>query len=289
MREGTELGRFLRARRGQVKPEQVGLPTSHGKRRTPGLRREELAALAGVSVGYYTRLERGTEVRPSPSVVSALGQALRLSPDALIRMDELVALAGGQAPRPSPGPSRAVRDSVRGLLESMRPAPALVVSRTNDVLAANQPGLRLFPGLSDWPAERRNTTRYMFAHPAAKKLYPQWASMASHTAAHLRAIAGADPNMPDLARLVDELVMESREFARLWERYDVEEARSGGQKLFQHPEVGLMTLSFEIMTIFHTNGQRLISYGAPEGSPDHDAMVLLDMASPVTVGGRENV
>ncbi|OLR92675.1 helix-turn-helix transcriptional regulator [Actinokineospora bangkokensis] len=281
MSDGTELGRFLRARRAQVRPEDVGLPAGRGTRRTPGLRREELATLAGVSVDYYTRLERGRETRPSPAVVEALGEALRLSADALKRLDELVALAGGLGPRPSPGPTRTVRDSVLAMLETLRPSPAYVVSRTNDVLAANRPGLRLFPGLADWPPERRNTTRYMFLHPSARALYPQWETMAAHTAAHLRAIAGADPDLSDLAQLVGELVVKSPEFATLWERYDVEEARGGGRKQFQHPEVGTMTLTFEVMTIFHTDGQRLVSYQAPAGTPDHDAMLLLDMASPV--------
>lgn len=279
MSEGTELGRFLRARRGQIRPRDVGLPAGTGIRRTPGLRREELATLAGVSVDYYTRLERGRETRPSPAVVAALGEVLQLSPDALRRLHELVALAAGQAPAPSPGPARAVRESVRTLLETLRPSPAYVVSRANDLLAANRPGLRLLPGITDWPPERRNLTRYMFLHPMGRGLYCDWEAMAAHSAAHLRAIAGADPDMPELAQLVGELVLKSPEFARLWERYDVR-ARGGGRKHFQHPEVGSMCLSFEVMEIFRTNGQRLVSYQAPPGTPDHDAMLLLDMASP---------
>ncbi|MEV5510327.1 helix-turn-helix transcriptional regulator [Streptomyces orinoci] len=279
MSEGTELGRFLRARRQQVRPEDVGLPAGTGIRRTPGLRREELATLAGVSVDYYARLERGRETRPSPAVVNALGEVLRLSPDELKRLHELVALAAGHVPAPCAGPSRTVRDSVRLLLETLRPAPAYVVSRTNDLLATNRPGLRLFPGITDWPEERRNATRYMFLHPMGRKLYRDWEQLAAHSAAHLRAIAGADPDMPELAQLVGELVVKSPEFARLWERYDVR-ARGGGQKHFQHPEVGSMRLDFEVMAIFHTDGQRLVTYQAPPGTPDHDAMLLLDMASP---------
>ncbi|ARF58514.1 helix-turn-helix transcriptional regulator [Streptomyces gilvosporeus] len=279
MSEGTELGRFLRARRGQIRPQDVGLPAGTGIRRTPGLRREELATLAGVSVDYYTRLERGRETRPSPAVVAALGEALRLSGDALHRLHELAALAAGQTPAPCAGPARTVRESVRTMLETLRPSPAYVVSRTNDLLAANRPGLRLFPGITDWPAERRNITRYMFLHPMGRRLYHDWERMAAHSAAHLRAMAGADPDMPELAQLVGELVVKSPEFARLWERYDVR-ARSGGQKHFQHPEVGSMRLTFEVMAIFRTDGQRLVTYQAPPDTPDHDAMLLLDMASP---------
>ncbi|MEU7581645.1 helix-turn-helix transcriptional regulator [Streptomyces sp. NPDC041068] len=279
MSEGTELGRFLRARREQVRPQDVGLRAGTGVRRTPGLRREELATLAGVSVDYYTRLERGRETRPSLAVVAALGEALQLSEGALHRLHELVALAAGQQPAPSPGPARTVRDSVRDLLETVRPAPAYVVSRTNDVLAANRPGLRLFSGITDWPWERRNITRYMFLHPMGRKLYRDWEEMAAHSAGHLRAVAGADPDMPELAQLVGELVVKSPEFARLWERYDVQE-RGGGEKHFRHPEVGSLCLSFEVMMISRTDGQRLVTYQARPGTPDHDAMLLLDMASP---------
>ncbi|MFB7630894.1 helix-turn-helix domain-containing protein [Streptomyces sp. NPDC056149] len=281
MSQGTELGRFLRARRGLIRPRDVGLPAGTGIRRTPGLRREELATLAGVSVDYYTRLERGRETRPSPAVIAALGQALRLSPEALHRLHELAALAAGQAPPPpaDPGGSRTVRASVRALLETLRPHPACVVGRTNDLLAANRPGLRLFPGITDWPPERRNLTRYLFLHPMSRRLYPDWEEMAGHSAAHLRAMAGADPDMPELAQLVGELVVKSPEFARRWERYEVR-LRGGGQKHFHHPEVGTMCLSFEVMEIFRTDGQRLVTYQAPAGTPDHDAMVLLDMASP---------
>ncbi|BCK72839.1 XRE family transcriptional regulator [Streptomyces platensis] len=279
MSDGTELGRFLRARRGQIRPQDVGLPVGTGIRRTPGLRREELATLAGVSVDYYTRLERGRETRPSPAVVAALGEVLRLSDDALHRLHELVALAAGQAPPPSPGPARAVREPVRALLETLRPSPAYVVSRTNDLLAANRPGLRLHSGITDWPRERRNITRYMFLHPMGRRLYRDWEEMAAHSVAHLRAIAGADPDMPELAQLVGELVVKSPEFARLWERYEVR-ARGGGHKHFQHPEVGSMSLTFEVMAIFRTDGQRLVVYQAPTGTADHDAMLLLDMASP---------
>ncbi|MFD9938943.1 helix-turn-helix transcriptional regulator [Streptomyces massasporeus] len=279
MSEGTELGRFLRARRGRIRPQDVGLPTGTGIRRTPGLRREELAAVAGVSVGYLTRLERGIETRPSPAVVTALGEALQLTPETMNRLHELVALASGQMPAPSPGPARTVRDSVLNLLENLRPSPAYAVSRANDLLAANRPGLRLFPGITDWPRERRNVTRYLFLHPMARRLYRDWEKMAAHSAAHLRATAGADPDVPELAQLVGELVVKSPEFARLWERYDVQ-ARGGGQKHFQHPEVGSMRLDYEVLVISRTDGQRLVTYQATPGTPDHDAMLLLDMASP---------
>ncbi|GAA2077673.1 helix-turn-helix transcriptional regulator [Streptomyces albiaxialis] len=277
--EGSELGRFLRARRAHVRPEDAGLPAGTGIRRTPGLRREELATLAGVSVDYYTRLERGRETRPSPAVVNALGRALQLSGDALQRLRDLVSLAANQ-PCPARPVVRTVRPTVVQLLESLRPAPAYVVSRMNDVLAANLPGRRLLPGLYDWPERQRNVTRYMFLHPRARALFPDWEVMARHSVSHLRAIGGANPDQPELAALVGELVMKSPDFARIWARYDVE-ARGGGLKRYQHPEVGEMSLAYEVMALSRTDGQRLVAYQATPGSPDHDAMLLLDMASPL--------
>ncbi|WP_242884714.1 helix-turn-helix domain-containing protein [Actinomadura litoris] len=279
MADGTELGRFLRARRAGIRPQDVGLPQGTGLRRTPGLRREELATLAGVSVDYYTRLERGTETRPSPAVLAALGAALRLPADALRRLHELAALAAGQPPPRPQGPARQVREPVLSLLERLRPVPAYVASHANDLLAANRPGLRLFPGLTDWPPERRNLTRYMFLHPQARTLYRDWETLAAHSAAHLRAIAGADPDEPELVRLVGELVVKDPDFARLWERYDVQ-LRARATKCFQHPEVGAMCMDIEVMAIHGTDGQRLVTYQARPGTPDHDAMLLLDMASP---------
>lgn len=281
--EGTELGRFLRARRDLIGPEEAGLPAGTGLRRTPGLRREELATLAGVSVDYYTRLERGRETRPSPAVITSIGRALRLSSEAMQRLRELAALAAHRPCEPRPV-EFSVRPSVVQLLETVRPSPAYVVSRTNHVLAANRPGRRLNPGLWDWPLEQRNLTRYMFLHPEGRRLYQDWEKMVGHSVAHLRSLAGADPDQPELATLVGELLMKSPEFARVWERYEVE-ARGGGVKVFQHPDVGEMELSFEVMTLSGTDGQRLVVYQATPGGRDHDAMLLLDMADPAESTG----
>ena len=143
-RNGSELGRFLRARRAEVTPAEAGLPTGTGLRRTPGLRREELATLAGVSVNYYTRLERGKETRPSPSVVDAIARALRLDETELEHLHDLAARAARHLPERPAAPSRSVPPGVKLLLESLRPNPAYVVSRTMDVLAANPGGLRLY-------------------------------------------------------------------------------------------------------------------------------------------------
>ena len=260
-----------------MSPAELGLPAGAGTRRTPGLRREELAALAGVSIDYYIRLERGKETRPSPAVVDALGRALLLDPEELAYLRELAAQAArGSGRGRAPAASRAVRPTLLRLLESVRPCPAYVVSRTNDVLAANPGGLYLLPGMADWPARQRNTIRYTFLHPQARTLWPDWEVKARACVAHLRAVAGIDQDAPDLTALVGELAVKSPDFSRMWERYDVRRV-GNGQKTFQHPDVGTMTLSHEVMEINRTGGARVVVYSAEPGSPDHDAMVLLDM------------
>lgn len=276
MSEQTELGRFLRARREGISPAEAGLPAGTGTRRTPGLRREELATLAGVSIDYYIRLERGRESRPGPAVVDALAAALRLSDEEHAYLCELAAQAARRAPAPRQ-PSRTVRPSVKLMLESVRPCPAYVSGRTNDILAANPGGMRLLHGMSDWPARQRNTIRYTFLHPTGRTLWPDWEQKAKSCVAHLRAVAGTDPDAPDLAALVGELIVKSPDFSRLWSRYEVRTV-GDGLKTFRHPEVGTVTLTHEVMPLNHTDGQRITLYMAEPGTPDHDAMTLLDMA-----------
>ncbi|WP_369034029.1 helix-turn-helix transcriptional regulator [Streptomyces adonidis] len=275
---GTELGRFLRARRARVTPEVVGLTAGTGLRRTPGLRREELATLAGISIDYYVRLERGKETRPSVSVVDSLARALLLEDDEHEHLRGLAARAARSAPEPPPAPSRTVRPGVKLLLESLRPQPAHVVSRTNDLLAANPGGLRLLPGIQDWPARERNIARYLFLHPAARDLFHDWNTHLRGCVARLRALAGTDPDAPDLTRLAGELLLKSPEFARLWERYDVK-GHTNGRKTFHHPDVGTLTLGYQSMELEGTPGHRMITYYAEPGTPDHDTMVLLDLLS----------
>ncbi|AEW95584.1 MULTISPECIES: helix-turn-helix transcriptional regulator [Streptomycetaceae] len=277
MNEQSELGRFLRAIRERTRPADVGLPPGSGVRRTPGLRREELATLAGVSIDYYTRLERGRETRPSPAVVQALADALRLDDDERDYLQGLASQAARRAPQPRRRAARTVRPTLHLLLESVRPNPAYVVSRTNDLLAANPAGMRLLHGMADWPARQRNTIRYTFLHPAARTLWPDWDAKAKGCVAHLRAVAGTDPDDPDLAALVGELLVKSPEFGKLWERYEVRTIGDGAKR-FLHPEVGDLTLCHEVVNLNRTDGQRLVIYLAEPGTPDHDAMTLLDLA-----------
>jgi transcriptional regulator with XRE-family HTH domain len=273
----TELGRFLRARREGVRPQDAGLPPGTGSRRTPGLRREEIATLAGVSIDYYTRLERGRETRPSPAVVDALARAQRLDDEEHEYLKSLAAQAARRVPVPPKPPSRSVRPTIDMLLESLRPNPAYLLSRTYDVLAANPGGAQLHYGLFEWPPRQRNTIRYTFLHSAARDLFPDWEQKARGCVAQLRAIAGSDPDAPDLAALVGELLVKSPDFGRLWGRYEVRRA-GAGDRAFRHPLVGTMTLAHETLDVNRADGQRLIAYVAAPGTPDHDAMVLLDRA-----------
>ncbi|MFF8997793.1 helix-turn-helix transcriptional regulator [Streptomyces achromogenes] len=282
--EGAELGRFLRARRTRTSPQRVGLTVGPGLRRTPGLRREELATLAGISVDYYVRMERGKETRPSPAVLDALARALRLDDQEHQHLRELAARAARYAPGPPPVPSRTVRPHLKLLLESLRPNPAYVISRSMDVLAWNPGGLALYAGLDDWPAGHRNLARYLFLHPTARGLFPDWDRQVAGCAARLRAIAGTAPDAPDLASLVGELLLKSGDFARLWERYEVA-GRKPAQKTFHHPRVGTVTLTCQTMHLDGTPGQRIGVYTAEPGTPDHDALLLLDTAVPA--GARD--
>jgi transcriptional regulator with XRE-family HTH domain len=271
----NELARFLRARRTQITPDQVGLRPGPGTRRTPGLRREELATLAGVSIDYYTRMERGKETRPSPAVVDALARALLLEDDEHEHLRKLAAIAARTAPEPPTAPSRTVKPGLKLLLEGLRPAPAYVVSRTMDVLAANPGGLALYAGIESWPLKQRNLARFLFLHPAAHDLFPHWDQQIRGCVARLRALAA-----PDLAQLVGELLLKSPDFAKLWDRYDVRGHRPG-TKHFHHPQVGDLTVGYQSMNLEDTPGQRLVAYFTTPGTRDHDAMLLLDLlASP---------
>ncbi|WP_432082756.1 helix-turn-helix transcriptional regulator [Streptomyces sp. WAC 04229] len=274
-RGGSELGRFLHARRDQTAPGDVGLTVGAGTRRTPGLRREELATLAGVSVDYYTRLERGKENRPSPAVVDALARALKLTEDEHHHLRSLAAGAADFGPMPT-APQRTVQPQTRLLLEALRPYPAYVISRTLDLLAVNPSTLALVAGISDWPAEQRNIARYLFLHPAARKVFADWDNQAVSAVARLRAVTATEPDARDLSALIGELKAESSYFAELWERYEVKGRRQDGQKVFRHPDAGTITLSYQSLLIEGSPGQRLGVFTAEPGTADHAAIVQLD-------------
>ncbi|MBZ4319217.1 helix-turn-helix domain-containing protein [Streptomyces huiliensis] len=274
------MAEYLRSRRGRIGPADVGLPTGPGTRRAPGLRREELAALAGVSVDYYARIEQDRETAPSDAVLDALARALRLTDDEHAHLFALADRAAGRSPRRRPAVPLPVGHGLRLLLESVRPGPAYVLNDLNDVLAANPEGLALMPGLDDRPSGRRNTVRYTFLHPAARTLFVDWERVARNCVAHLRTV---EPSAPAAtAALVAELRVASPEFAELWDRHEVLVKR-GGVTAFAHPVIGRVTLANEILAT--AQGSRLLLYQAAPGTPEHDALVLLAMTAAGTGAG----
>jgi transcriptional regulator with XRE-family HTH domain len=271
----NQLGEFLRARRARLSPGDVGLPSGFGPRRTPGLRREELAAVAGLSIDYYIRLEQGKETNPSGPILDGLARALQLNDEEQSYLYALANQVAGRAPRASSG-SVVVRPGIRQLLETLRPYPAYVLTRISDILAINPEGLALFDGLADWPAGRRNTIRYFYLHPAARELFADWDTAAETTAAHLRALEADYPGDQALRELIAELRAGSPEFGRLWEQHEVRHRR-GERKPFRHPRVGEFTLTTEVLYL--ADGQRMTVYQARPGTRDHDAMTLLSLVT----------
>ncbi|MFI9723913.1 helix-turn-helix domain-containing protein [Streptomyces sp. NPDC052396] len=269
------MAEFLRIRRGRIGPADVGLPVGPGTRRTPGLRREELAALAGVSVDYYIRIEQGRETAPSDAVLDALARALRLTDDEHTHLLGLADRTAGRTPRRRRTDAQSARPGLRLLLESVRPSPAYVLNEVNDVLAANPEGLALMPGLGDWPPGQRNTFRYTFLHPAARTLFADRDRVTRNCVAHLRTAELTDPERT--AALAAELSQASSEFAALWRRHEVWVKR-GGETAFHHPVVGPLTLSIEVLGTTD-DGQRLLVYQAMPGTAEHDSLVLLGMTT----------
>jgi transcriptional regulator with XRE-family HTH domain len=261
------LGNFLRARREATTPGQVGLSQS-GSRRTPGLRREEVAMLTGVSTDYYIRIEQGRERHPSDQVLAALARALHLDADATNYLYELAhprARPPGQINRldqVSPGVVR--------LMESWDQTPAFLISRRLDVLAANRLAEALYGALSYLD----NCMRMVFLSPEAPDFYADWEKVAHSKTAQLRSALGADAEDPALRRLIEELSAHSPEFRRMWARHDVR-SRSDEVKRFHHPEVGELTLNYEVFTVSGAPGQQLIVLAAEPGSSSDHALAEL--------------
>ncbi|MBF5002203.1 helix-turn-helix domain-containing protein [Nocardia sp. BSTN01] len=273
MNDRRALGDFLRARRARVQPSQVGLPPGTRRRQTAGLRREEVAALAGLSVDYYIRLEQGRDRNPSPEVLAALASALLLNSDEAAHLHRVARLAGARSAAAAAPVEPAGRGMVL-LLESVRPTPAFVLDQVSNLLAANPEGLRLLWGIEEWEPVRRNLIRYVFTHPAARTVFEDWTGMARDCVAHLRVVQGAGSHPVELAALTDELCAATVDFEALWAHYDVR-AKRGTRRMFRHPAVGRMELTSEILTA--ADGQRFVAFQAEPGSPDRDAVTLLGL------------
>ena len=277
----SELGDFLRTRRAALRPADVGL-RGYGPRRVPGLRREELAMLAGVSATYYARLEQGLSTHASEAVVDALARALQLSAD---EQAHLVTLARSPARRPSRSRPDTVRPGLLRLVDSMPDTPAVVLGRRSEVLGWNVLGHRLVAGHLPFdapqrPAGRPNTARMLFLDAHTRELYPRWDEEAERAVASLRVLAGRSPDDDELNRLVGELTVRSAEFTRLWARHPVATCVSGTKQL-RHPEVGELELHFEVLTPPDDPGQRVLLYTAEPGTPSAAALDLLRSCWPV--------
>ncbi|MBA9001620.1 helix-turn-helix transcriptional regulator [Thermomonospora cellulosilytica] len=258
----AELGEFLRSRRARLKPEDAGLPAFGRHRRVPGLRREELAQLAGVSVAYLTRLEQGRGHNVSAEVIDALARALRLT-DAEHRHLAHLAARRHRGRRPPQRPH--VRAGLREMLACLQGVPAYVTGRCSDILAWNPMAAALFGDWDRLPPHERNWARLVFLRPDHRRLFVDWESKAADVVGALRLDAGRDPDDPRLSALVGELSVKSEEFRRLWARHDVKEKSHGTQRL-HHPLVGDLTLSFESFWLPDDPEQCLTVYHARPGS-----------------------
>jgi transcriptional regulator with XRE-family HTH domain len=268
----TEIREFLTSRRAKITPDQAGLPVYGGSRRVPGLRREEVAMLAGVSVDYYTRLERGNARGVSESVLDALARALQLDEAERAHLFDL-ARACGPVGRPRRRPAQRIRPSVQRLLDAMTAAPALAQNGRLDILAANALGRALYAPMYDEPAGP-NHARFVFLDPRALGFYGDWERAASDTVAILRSEAGRDPYDRGLTDLVGELSTRSEEFRTRWAAHNVHIHRSG-TKHFRHPVVGALSLTFEMLELSADPGLNILTYSAEPGSKSHDGLNLL--------------
>lgn len=273
----AELADFLRSRRDRVRPADAGLEAGP-RRRTQGLRREEVARLAGMSVDYYIRLEQARGPRPSRQVLGALARALRLSDDERSYLFHLA----GEAPAP-PGPSRDVPAGILRLLDRLDDVPAMVLDAKYDILAWNPMAAALYTDFSAYPEKERNTIRWLFLRAAPALQSPDGRQFARESVADLRAAAARYPDDPGIRKLVAELSAASDVFAELWAAHEVGVRRST-RKLLVHPVVGPMELDCDVLLIPQRD-QRLVMYTAAPGTPSHEALGLLRVVGVQNLNG----
>ncbi|MFC5219839.1 helix-turn-helix transcriptional regulator [Streptomyces coerulescens] len=267
-----ELADFLKRARSQGDPSRAGLPPDGRVRRVPGLRREEVAFLAGVSTDYYTRLEQGRRITPSPAVVEALGHALGLDTAGRAHLRDLIGGTTAQARRPR-GVQR-VRPGLYQLLDALDGEPALVLGRRTDVLAANRMAKALFTDFEQLPPRHRNYARWMFLDDDARSLFVDWEVQARAAVESLRFEVGRDPDDQATTALVEELRRHSQEFDQWWEQHRVHQ-RTHGSKRLRHPLVGELTVEYETLTLPGDPDTTLFIYTTDPGSPSKRALDLL--------------
>jgi transcriptional regulator with XRE-family HTH domain len=262
------IGAYLRARRELVQPEDVGIPDLGSRRRVPGLRREEVALLAGVSNDYYVRLEQGRDQHPSEQVLDGLARALQLDDDADAHLRRL-ATPPTRRRRKTPRPEK-VPAGILQLITSWSQTPAYVQGRYMDVLAANP----LATALAPYYVKGENLVRAAFLDPRVRDMYGDWERVTESTVAGLRALVGPDVDDPRLTELVGELSVRSERFRQLWAHHDARPKRSGTTRI-DHPQVGSLDLNYERLPIPDTDRQALVVYHAASGSASAQALALL--------------
>ncbi|PZF07079.1 transcriptional regulator [Curtobacterium sp. MCLR17_040] len=275
MNHRDEARDFLSSRRARITPEQAGVETFGTRRRVTGLRREEVARLAGVSIDYYTRLERGNLQGVSDSVLDAIGRALQLDP---AEQEHLRDLSQHQNETPRRAgrvvPVAAVRPELQYLLDVVTDAPAMIINNRQDIVAANALGFAMHSDLVAAPARPMNFSRFIFLDPQARNFYQDWPRAAHTNVAILRREAGRTPNDKDLAALIGELSMRSDDFRELWAAHDVRR-HYAGVKSFRHSVVGPLELHFQTLELAEDPGLSLTIYPATPGSPTADALRVL--------------
>ena len=270
----NEIRQFLTSRRAGITPEQAGLPVYGANRRVPGLRREEVALLAGVSVDYYTRMERGNLGGVSEAVLDALAQALQLDEAERGYLFDLARAANTTArPRRRPAQQR-VRPGVQRILDAITDAPADVRNGRRDILAANRLGYALYSELFIDPVRPANVARFVFLSPRAHEFFVDWEGAANDIVANLRTEAGRNPYDRGLQDLVGELSTRSEAFRTRWAAHNVRQHQTGRKQL-HHPVVGDLEVTYEVLALAADPGLSLVVYGAEPGSASQDGLRLL--------------
>jgi transcriptional regulator with XRE-family HTH domain len=273
----SELGRFLRARRGRITPQQAGLAPGGGQRRVTGLRREELAQLAGISTDYYVHIEQGRTKHVSGAVLEAIARVLALTDDEREHLGNLARPVARGRPRPT----RRVSAGTRLILDLMYDVPAVILGRRTEILAMNAAAVAVFGDLMESPGGS-NAARRVFLEPVAQTVYRNWDAVAADLVGQLRLEAGRDPDDADMAALIGELSVKSEGFRRLWARGDVKHKNRGVTQI-THPAVGELDFTYETMLFPDIIDQSLVAYGYTVNSPTAERLrILLSWATPDT-------
>jgi transcriptional regulator with XRE-family HTH domain len=273
----SDIREFLMTRRARLTPAQAGLPDFGGRRRVDGLRREEVALLAGISVEYYTRLERGNANGVSEAVLDGISRALRLDDAEHAHLHDLVRAATatpGEARRRSTARPSQISPSVRQLIDAVKDVAVVIQNGRGDVLATNSLGEALYSEMFVQPHRPANFGRFLFLNPRSQDFYSDWDDAARQTVALLRSEAGRSPHDRALSNLIGELSTRNEVFRTLWATHNVREHRTGNKRL-QHPVVGEISLSYEGLQITSAPGLLMLMYTAEPGSPSQDKLQLL--------------